>query len=57
MAASFEINACLKETCDGLAYVDSTGFFSVSNPWGYNAPQDSVPTLTTEGCSATRATL
>lgn len=49
MAASFEINACLTETCDGLAYVDSTGFFGVSNPWGYNAPQDSVPTLTTEG--------
>ncbi len=49
MAASFEINACLQETCDGLAFVDATGFFGVSNPWGYNAPQDSVPTLTDEG--------
>lgn len=49
MAASFEINTCLRETCEGIEYVDTTGFFGVSNPWGYNAPQESVPTLTTGG--------
>lgn len=47
--ASFEINPCLRETCDGIEYVDATGFFGTSNPYGYNAPQDSVPTLAVDG--------
>lgn len=47
--AAFEIIPCLRETCDGIEYVDATGFFGTSNPWGYNAPQPSVPTLATNG--------
>lgn len=49
MANAFEIKPCLNETCEGVQYVDRTGFFGTSNPYGYGAPQDSVPTLTTDG--------
>ena len=49
MAAGFEILSCLRESCDGIEYVDQTGFFSTTAPWGYNSPQPSVPTLTVGG--------
>lgn len=49
MPTSFEIASCLSESCDGITFKDITGFFGTSNPYGYNAPQPSVPTLTTGG--------
>lgn len=49
MAAGFEIDICLQESCNGLTVKDLTGFFSTSNPYGYNAPQVSVPTLGVDG--------
>lgn len=49
MASSFEIVPCLEETCDGIRFIDATGFFGTSNAYGYNAPQDSVPTLAIDG--------
>lgn len=49
VASSFEIIPCLEEGCDGLTFIDRTGYFGTDNPWGYNAPQESVPTLTTGG--------
>lgn len=49
MANQFEIVPCLEETCTGVRYKDVTGFFGTSRPYGYNSPNQSVPTLTTDG--------
>jgi hypothetical protein len=46
---SFEINACPSEICSGIKLVDSTGYFTVDNPWGYNAPNPTVPSLDPDG--------
>lgn len=42
---AFTIQSCLKETCDGVSFVDTTGIFSLDNPNGYNGPSPEVPTL------------
>lgn len=49
MASAFEVVPCLSETCDGIQFKDITGFFGTSRPYGYGAPQDSVPTLSSSG--------
>lgn len=42
---AFTIQTCLKETCDGVSFVDTTGVFALDNPNGYNGPGQEVPTL------------
>jgi len=49
MATGFEVQFCLSESCDGITFKDITGFFGTSNPYGYNAPAPSVPTLAIDG--------
>jgi hypothetical protein len=49
MAAGFEVEICLSESCNGITVKDVTGFFSAENPFSYNAPNPSVPTLLTSG--------
>lgn len=46
---AFEISICAKEGCESLSIIDETGFFGPDKPFGYNAPDVSVPTLTTGG--------
>ena len=50
---AFEIKLCARDACDGgITVTDTTGFFSVDNPFGYNAPPTpggAVPTLSTAG--------
>ncbi len=49
MPSAFEVVLCLEPSCTGLTVRDTTGFFSTTNPWAYNSPQASVPTLDTDG--------
>lgn len=37
MAAGFEVEICISESCSGITVKDVTGFFSAENPFGYNA--------------------
>lgn len=55
MATLFEVKFCLSASCTGLKLIDTTGFWSTENPFGYwnsqngDSPDPALPTLTING--------
>lgn len=46
---AFEVDLCIQSSCTGITIKDETGYFSNTNPEGYNAPSDAIPTLLDDG--------
>lgn len=50
MSVVLQFEMCLESNCSGLSFKELTGAYSISNPNGWNAPNDTI-------ASATAATL